>query len=235
MWIVQISYKLVSMILDSLLRFLATLSATLIGVFVAFRLNRWVDEKSRKQRVLNNLKSLRKEIEINRATADGIARLVRQFQNGNINEKADHYVVEMYIAEAWVSGLQEQMQAEISSSTFSDLQELYSKIKSANEYARRTRTEALHPSLGEMEGVGGYEYEIWTMGIHYWDHSEEEVKLLALGPLLKHEASEIQVKSRKILTELDSEIDTLQEEIDRSLVSTWLRDLRSIKQSILKS
>jgi hypothetical protein len=73
------------------------------------------------------------------------------------------------------------------------------------------------------------------MGIHYWDHSEEEVKLLSLGPLLKHEASEIQVRSRTIITGLDSEIDILQEEIDRSLVSAWLRTLRPIKQSVLKS
>jgi len=212
------------MILNLLGGFLATLIATLTGVLLAFGLDRWKQQIARKQRNLDVLKSIRKELELNRDIADNTSRLVRKLQNRGLHDEADHYIIDLYSTDAWNTAIQEQIKSDLNSSVYYSLQSLYHQIRTTNEITRRLRTETLHPEVGKTENLGNYSHEIYTTTIEYYDQENSETDILGLAIMLHHRAREIEAEIRDLQESIDDQIDRIEQEVpEETSIIAYLR------------
>jgi len=206
--------------LDILSGFLATLLATLIGVYIAFVLDRWQQEKRNRQRAVEHLHSIQSEIQLNSSRLDSNSRILDELQQRD--RKGDHYILESLETDAWESALQEPIVGTLSPDLYDRLQELYYGYNSVNSLIERQTSEMHHKTLGEERGVGGYSYENWTMTVDYYDRENEEVDFLGLGSLIRNSSQNLR-GNRDLQDDIDEEIEKLESYSLRDHMSTdWI-------------
>ncbi len=172
-------------------------------------------ERERKQqRVLQHLRALNKELELNQESAYGTVRVIRTLQQAS-QQEADHYALELFSTDAWNAALEEQLIDIISNEVYQELQQLYKQTKSANELIKRLRTEVLHPSIGEEinEDWAG-SYTNWTISVLYWNDDKDEVDFYGLGVLIWKKVENLKRSIDGILQDIESEIQRLEEELN---------------------
>lgn len=195
-----------------LLQGIATLIATLIGVFIAFYLDRLQERKRQKRRVLQHLKAIRKELRLTNQTGEGNRQVIKELQRRN-NLKADHYIAELFSTDAWDAAIHDQVIEEVPDEHYHDLQEFYRDVRSLNELIHRLRLEPLHPSMGEIVGEGGWEYENWTYTVYYHDPKDESLEFSGLGPLILMRSRDLAGRSAELSEQLEEEISSLESEL----------------------
>lgn len=194
------------------LGFVATLVATLIGVKIAFDLDRTAESKKKKGRVIQHLNSLNKELSINREIATSNYRTLTGMQDDAL--ESNHYALEPFNTDAWNAAIGERIIELVDESTHGELQEVYAEIRSINELIERVRTEPLYQGIGEEETVGPTDMTIWTIQINYWDHEADEVRETGLGDLILTRSQSLRVKIDSVSGEIDQEISKLEDESD---------------------
>ncbi|WP_256545442.1 AlbA family DNA-binding domain-containing protein [Halobellus inordinatus] len=172
------------------------------------------ERERKKQRVLQYLRALEKELDLNNKSAKGGRKLLRKLQQ-NHQVDSDHYVIDLLATDAWDAALDEQLIEIISQDVYQQLQEQYKLIRSTNELIRRLRTEVLHPEIGTEKSDDWGDFRIWTITVSFWNSEKEEMDYLGLGPLIMQKLSEVQKSTREISPELTSEIERLEEENTR--------------------
>lgn len=187
-------------------QFIAVLFATLIGVFLAFRLDSFQEEQQTRQRTIDHLRSIRSEIESATERVDANNRIIKHLQRREM--KGDHYILKPLETDAWLAALEEPIVGTISNELYQDLQETYSKIKAINSLIERQRDEMHHQAIGSEAESGSLSYEVWTMSVDYYDAENEEVDYFGLGPLVKEESHTLQ-SNDKLIEEIEEEIDRL--------------------------
>ncbi|KAB1193629.1 hypothetical protein GJR96_09325 [Haloferax sp. MBLA0076] len=190
--------------------FVVTASATLLGVWTAF----WLDRQEGKRRELSNaemqLQAIQKECSINNQIASSTLSTIQELQHGKKRKtNADHYVIDQYQTDAWDGSNNEQLVAVVDDELFARLQELYADVKSVNELVYRLRSESLHPEIGELVGEGGYQYEAWTISVLAYDERSEEVDSIGLGPLIRQRTENIIGEVVRLESELGEEIEDI--------------------------
>lgn len=165
-------------------------------------------------RVLQHLKALNNELEINRNVASGNKSVIQALKQGRTRRDADHYVVDLLSTDAWDASLEAQLLDVIDSELYQEIQEFYFSTKKANELMRRTRNEYLHPEVGK-EGDPRFGRKIWTMTVHYWDGKKEEVDFYGLGSLIYKRLAELEGNFGGLREDLNAEIDRLESELQR--------------------
>lgn len=165
-------------------------------------------------RVLQHLKALNNELEINQKVASGNKRVIQALQQGKTRRDADHYVVDPLSTDAWDASLEGQMLDVIDSELYQEIQEFFFSIKKANELIKRTRNEYLHPEVGK-EGDPRMGRRVWTMTVNYWDEKNEEVNFYGLGSLIYKQLAELEGNFGGLQKDLDAEIDCLESELQR--------------------
>lgn len=192
---------------SQLVGFTSTLFATLIGVYIAFWLERQGKNRDRRQKNLNSLLALRSEIQLNKSIAVGNHSTVAQ--QGDSNPNIDHYSIDVYSVDAWNSAVQDNILSQINPDLHESIQQVYSQIKSTNELIKRLRVEPLHDQLEEDSNDNPYGLEPWTIRVSYWDEQEEKVMESGLGNLIGDRSNRIKIKLESVEDQLDDEIDTL--------------------------
>lgn len=193
-------------------RFLPVLIATLIGVITAFELERWRDDRKSKARVLEQLRSLKKELDENLGVQSGHNRVIQRQQSSSRTE-GDHYTLDLYSTDVWDAVLEDNLLDVIPADLFYDLQDLYSEIKSINELVRRLRTEALHPDLGEIQDSSFGEHRIWTQTVDYFDKNRGEIRSIGLGAQIRNRGDNIGSDMENVQQEIDTQIERLEKEL----------------------
>lgn len=203
---------------DLFLRFFGTLFATLIGVGTAFWLNRRAEKRRAKQLVLNHLRALQQEMDMNEEAAAENQNLIGVLSgrtHGKVPE-ADYYVLAMFSVDAWDSALQEQLLEVVRPDLFHDFQQLYSQIRSTNELVKRLRR-----SGSEMAGKNPDDRELALLEniddvVAYWDADDEEVDIWLLGILIDLRCRDVESAIGDISGSLDGEIDRLEAELNQA-------------------
>ena len=192
---------------SQLVSFISTLFATLIGVYIAFWLERQAKNRDRRQTNLNSLLALRSEIQRNKGIAVGNHSTVAQ-QAGS-DPDVDHYSIDMYNIDAWDSAVQNNILSQIDPDLHESIQQVYSQIKSTNELIKRLRVEPLHDQLEENPNDNPYGLEPWTIRVSYWDEQEQKVMESGLGNLIGDRSNRIKIKLESVEDQLDHEINRL--------------------------
>lgn len=191
---------------------LATLFATLIGVLIAFKLDRRAEDTKKRKRVLQHMRAVQKELNQNEEIGWGNHSLIRELQEMDEPE-ADHYAPNLFMTDAWDAAIEDQLIDLVPAELYYELQGHHHDIKSTNELIRRLRIEAVDPRIGELVHDGSWEYINWTYSVYYYDHDSEEVDHLGLGPLILHQCGDLAGDSNQLQQSLDNVI----EEIESSL------------------
>lgn len=192
---------------SQLVSFISTLFATLIGVYIAFWLERQAKNRDRRQTNLNSLLALRSEIQRNKGIAVGNHNTVAQ--QADSDPDVDHYSIDMYNIDAWDSAVQNNILSQIDPDLHESIQQVYSQIKSTNELIKRLRVEPLHDQLEENPNDNPYGLEPWTIRVSYWDEQEQKVMESGLGNLIGDRSNRIKIKLESVEDKLDHEINRL--------------------------
>ena len=220
--VVEFVLNALAWLVTTVVDFLATLFATLIGVVTAFGINRRAEEHRSKRQALEHLNSLQKELELNEKAATGNQKVADTFSRGRQKE-VKHYVMELFPTDAWKGAVEGQLIRNIDEGVYHDLQDLYQHIENSNEQMRRLRTEFLAAEIGETKGSGGYEREVWTISVGYWNHDRDEYDLWGLGVLIGLQAEDIERSIGYLRTDLEGEIQSIQEELTEMESERWFR------------
>ncbi|WP_178915173.1 hypothetical protein [Natronomonas gomsonensis] len=194
------------------LGFLATLIATLIGVERGFKKDRQAERDRARKTTLQHLNAIENELELNHSNAGGNYELIDELQQ-KTDIDSDHYSLEPYSTDAWDAAVSDQVIENISSETYTHLQETYSLIKSTNEQIRRLRTESLHENIGNTIDYGATEMPVWTMEVSYWNRQSSEVDTKGLGELIRDRSNRIRVKASGDLENIEQETENLRERL----------------------
>lgn len=186
-------------------QFFAVLIATLIGVFFAFRLDRFQQRRQTQQRAADHLRSIKSEIHSNAERVEKNNEVVKQLRRRS--KEGHHYILEPLDTDAWLAALQEPIVGTISNDLYEKLQMTYSEVKAINSLIDRQKGEMHHAALGSTEGMGTKTYEVWTMNVDYYDTDDDEVDYFGLGPLIQKES--------KSLQDVDELTESIEDEIDR--------------------
>ena len=185
---------------------LPTFFATLSGVIIAFRLDRYAERKRARETTLEQLKTIKSELDENSDTLESNYRVINQLQEeGN---SASHYALALCSTSAWEASLDKSVIEHIDPTLYRELQQVYSKTEAVNELVRRLRTESLHPQLGEDEDI--LESGIWTISVSYWNANRERVEDIGLGDLIKNRSNETKVKLEGVEQRIDEEVNELE-------------------------
>lgn len=201
---------------DLFLGFFATLFATLIGVGTAFWLDRQAEQQRTKERVLNHLRALRQEMEMNEDAAEenrGLLGVLSGQQRGRVPE-ADHFVLSMFAVDAWDAALQEQLLDVVPPDLYHDLQRLYAQVRSTNELIRRLRSSSQDMVGGRPDDRQQAFLKNVDYAVAYWDADDEEVDVWMLGILIELRCREIKDRIGDISGSLDDEIDRIELELE---------------------
>lgn len=193
---------------------IGTLVATLIGVYIAFKLDRRAGRRNKRRRVHEHLRSIKYELEMNQANADKVDQIIRHLQQ--TDTEAAHYILDIYSTDAWDSALDEQIIDNVDEGLYEDLQRTYTEIKRLNELIKRLRTEWLHPEIGDTRGSGGYEYRVWTTSLVTWDENHDKADLTSLGPLIQDRSRSVDQSIHQLSDLLEEEIDQLKDDSERT-------------------
>lgn len=188
-------------------QFVAVLLATLIGVYLAFRLDRFRQEQQTRRRAINHLRSIRTELKLNEQRLNANRQLIKHLQNRD--PEGDHYILESLETAAWIAALEEPIVGTVSNDVYEPLQDTYSSINSINSLIDRQKDEMHHPVIGSEGKFGHKTYEIWTMSVDYFDHESEEVDYTGLGPLIKNRSRSLRYKDG-LIEKLNNEIERLE-------------------------
>ncbi|MDX5988720.1 hypothetical protein E6P09_07580 [Haloferax mediterranei ATCC 33500] len=195
--------------------FVTTASATLLGVWTAFRLDRRESKRRELSNVEMQLRAIQKECSINDQIASSTLKTIEELQYGEKEKTgADHYVIDQYQTDAWDGANNEQLIAAVNDELFVQLQELYAEIKSVNELVYRLRSELLHPEIGEAIEEGGFQYEAWTISVLAYDERKEGVGAIGLGPLIRQRTQKVFGEVVSLESELAGEIESIRERRD---------------------
>ncbi|MFA9503241.1 hypothetical protein ACERIM_10715 [Natrinema sp. H-ect1] len=197
---------------EILLSGLATLFATLVGVWIAFQLDRKSENVKKKKRAFQHLKAVQKELEQNESIGWNTHSLIREMQELDEPE-ADHYAPQLFMTDAWDAAIGDQLIDIIPASLYYELQELYQETKSTNELIRRLRIEAIDPRLGDIIQDGSWKFKNWTYSVYYYDQNRDEVEHLGLGPLILRHCRDIAGDASSLQQELDEVISELEKEL----------------------
>jgi hypothetical protein len=197
-----------SILLQTVLGFIATLTATLIGVKLAFDKDRQADQKEAQKRVLQHLKAIRKESKINKSVAENNFELLIKLQGRD--NGADSYVLELFSTQAWDKAMNNRVNELIDPELQGELQQIYSRVQTVNELIRRLRTEPLHSTIGEEATESTISDENWTMEVSFYNSDTEETENSGLGDLIKNECNDIKISIKKIEDQLSEEISDLE-------------------------
>lgn len=195
------------------LRFILTLTATLIGVLIAFKLDRKAEQQTRKETIIQHLRAIQRELNSNSNAIENNFQVINYLQ-GNGND-ASHYALEPFSTSAWEAAVEDQLVEHIDNETYSDLQDLYTQLENVNELVRRLRTESLHPEMNQDSDTVWE--DTWTISIAYWDETEEGIRETGLGDLIKNRSNQVNIKIDSVTTEIEGVIDSL--EGNRQVVS----------------
>ena len=191
---------------------LPTLVGSLIGVFVAFRLDRQVEQRQNKEDTLKILKSVKKELEMNKHVAKGNYQVIAELQENETN--SDHYALSLFEASSWKTAAGSQLIGELNSEAYSDLQDIYTQSKSLNEQIKRLRTEAVHPNIGEVDKDEPFEMRVWTISVRYWDSNTNTVETTGLGELIQERSKTLRLDIDDLNPILDDVISKLEHELE---------------------
>lgn len=195
-----------------LLRFISTLTATLIGVLLGLKKDRTIQKEKTERTALHHLKSIKNEIELNYSVARGNYNLIDALQQQQEFD-ADHYLTKPYSTNAWEAALSDQIIETIDSDLYLELQDLYSMIQSTNEQIRRLRTEHLHDSVGGKIDYGVTEAPIWTIDVNYWDDQNGQIGEKAIGELIRDHSNEIRILIDGCTDQVDQDIERIEESL----------------------
>jgi hypothetical protein len=201
-------------IIQTLLGFLATLTATLIGVYIAFQKDRKADRQQTRKTTIQHLKSIKKELELNHTNAQGNYNLIDTMQQQE-DFDADHYSLEPYSTDAWDSAVSDQIIEVLDADLYTDLQRTYFLIKSTNEQIRRIRMEPLHNRIGDELDYGVTKVPVWTIDVNHWDTEREEINQKGLGEIIRDKSQKIRVHSGGNITSIEDEIERI-EKLDKT-------------------
>ncbi|MUV87832.1 hypothetical protein GJ631_15045 [Natronomonas sp. CBA1123] len=196
-----------------LLGFFATLIATLIGVYIAFYLERIAEKRNQQRQIANYLESLNKELKLNKSITNGNFEVLSNLQDSGSSDT--YYSLEPYNTDAWDAAIQGQIIESISSEVHGDLQEIYSDIRSTNELIRRIRVESLQPEVGESESKGEIEIDRRTITVQHWDDNTESIREVGLAELISRKANALGMSVDRVLPKLEEELDQIQNFDDR--------------------
>ncbi|MFD1641801.1 hypothetical protein [Halohasta litorea] len=191
--------------------FISTLFATLIGVYIAFGLDRRAKKEDGTKTNLNSLLALRNELELNQDIAIGNYKTLSE--QGDSDVDVDHYSVDLYTVDSWNAAVQSNVLSKIDPDLHKSIHRHYSQIMSTNEQIRRLRMEPLHQRLEEDSDDGPIALDVWTIRVSYWDEQEERVMECGLGDLIRNRSNRIKIKSTSLEDRLDDEIDELESSI----------------------
>jgi len=206
-------------------------AATLIGVLIAFKLDRRAQRESRRGTVKLHLEAISNELDANKETIDRNFQVVN-FLQGEGNG-ADHYTLEPYSAGAWEAAVSDQLIEHIDGELYNDLQELYREIGNVNELIKRLRTESIHPEVDDDETDTAYGMD-WTITVAYWHSSHEEVRKTGLGDLIKNRSNRVNILIDGVENDLDDAIEEMErnseedEDEEQSVVDYSLIPLNGI-------
>lgn len=191
----------------TLLQFFSTLTATLIGVLIAFRLDQIAKNRNREKTIIQHIHAIERELENNREVIEHNFKVIDHLQQKE--NDSSHYTLEPFSTTAWNAALQDRLVENLNEESYQNLQEVYTQINNVNELIKRLRTESLHPDLKEAneENDASIFADKWTITVTYWDKSENEVRETGLGDLIKNRSNEINMEIRSIERELKSEIE----------------------------
>lgn len=200
--------------LQSILGFFATLTATLIGVKLAFNKDRQAQQKEAQKRVLQHLKAIENESKINKSVAENNFELLIKLQDKD--NDVDSYVLELFSTQAWDKAMNNRVSELIDSDLHADLQQIYSQIETANELIRRLRTEPLHSTIGAEATESTISEKNWTIEVSFYNQAAEEVEESGLGDLIKNECNGIKINIGASSEPLSEEISKLESKIQNN-------------------
>lgn len=204
-------------ILQAVLGFFATLTATLIGVKLAFNKDRQADQKETQKRVLQHLKAIENESKINRSVSENNFELLIKLQNKD--NGADSYVLELFSTQAWDKAMNNRVSELIDSELHGDLQQIYSQIQTVNELIRRLRTEPLHSAIGEEATESTITDKNWTMEVSFYNSDTKEIEKSGLGDLIKNKCNDIKISIEAVEDQLSDEISNIESDTQNLSVS----------------
>jgi len=194
--------------IDILLGFLATLIATICGVYLGFGKDRQIDEVHSLDKTASLLSSLSQEAENNKDVANSNFHLLRELQAAD--QDTDHYVLDTFDVDAWEASQHGLIIERTEPELYKEIQSLYSEINNVNEQIRRLRSEALHSTIGDTEELGASELTTWTIEVNYWDRDEGAVDNAGLGDLIQRRCKELKIKCESISNDIDEEVSRLE-------------------------
>jgi len=195
------------LVLEVSLGFLATLLATVCGVYLGFGKDRQVDEVRSLEKTSNLLSSLSQEVSNNKSIANSNFSLLSELQAGD--QEADHYVLDTFDMDAWEASQHGVIVERTDPELYRELQNLYANIDSLNEQIRRLRSEALHGTVGDTEDVGSTELTTWTMDVSYWDSEDQDVNESGLGDLIQDRCQEVKMECDSLSGKIEDEIEEI--------------------------
>lgn len=195
-------------VIEVLAQFSAVLTATLIGVYSAFLLDRWQQERENRNRTAEHLRSLKSEIELNTERVESNAKIVNHLRSQPI--EGEHYILNPLETDAWLAALEEPILGTISNDLYRELQDTYSAIKLVNSLIERQKSELHHRLLGAEDEEGRSRREIWTIRVEYFDVEEDEIEYTGLGPLIETKSERLREKD-ELIQGIENEIKRLEE------------------------
>lgn len=194
--------------------FLSTLLATLIGVVIAFWNDRKIEQANQYKQAIQHLRSIKEELKRNRGTTNHTIDVVTMLQDEHGGESS-HYAVDLLSTEAWSAALNDGIIKSINNDLYRELNEIYYRTNAINELIRRLRTESLHPTLGEHEDTGIFDWEVWTITVTYWDEEEEAVKEAELATILKNKSNSLGIRIDGVSRSIDEAINELEDKTEK--------------------
>jgi len=197
----------------SIFSFLGTLFATLIGVFIGFRLDRFSESRSSKNTTIQHLETIDEELEQNKEILSQNWNIINYLQHeGNDGE---HYALSICSTSAWEAAQDDNIIEHIDPELYREIQSLYSSYENLNELVKRLRTEVLHPDVvGDKEtGEPDIFPETWTIEVARWNSELEEVELTGLGDLIKDTSNGLKVETQGLQSQVDREKEKLSESL----------------------
>lgn len=195
---------------DLLAGFISTSVATLIGVGVGFWNDRRIEEANQHQRAIQHLKSIEQELTRNRETINNSVDVINELQDDGGGDSS-HYAIDVLSTNAWNAAINDQVIESIDGGLYRDLNEVYYRAQTINEMIHRLRTESIHPSIGDIEGEGIFQREIWTITVTYWNEDRETVQEAELATVIKNKCNSLGIRIDGISGDIEESINELQE------------------------
>jgi len=191
--------------------FLGTLLATLIGVVIGFRLDRYAESRNQRNTTVQHLRAIKSELEDNRNILSNNYEIIDYLQEeGN---SGTHYALTICSMTAWESAQNGEIVEHVDEDLYSDIQELYSDYTAINESIKRLRTELLHPDLLDSGEKSDIFPDTWTVEVARWDSERERVETTGLGDLIKSKSNRAKISTDGLIEKIDEEIQRIQSRI----------------------